>query len=109
MLSGNIAATLLKILWKNLYSVKCYAKSNLNVFVFTLSQWEIFSVAQFIFTSFYCSKGLKCHQKKVADDAFKFCCSFMKLNKTRYFMLIICCQIFFVQNENELNKTCHLL
>ena len=31
MLRGNIAATSLKILKKNLYSVKCYDKSNINV------------------------------------------------------------------------------
>ena len=40
MVRGNIAATLLKILWKNLYSVKCYDKLNRNVF--TLSLWENF-------------------------------------------------------------------
>ena len=40
MLRGNIDATSLKILWKNLYSVKCYDKSNMNVF--TLSLWENF-------------------------------------------------------------------
>ena len=40
MLRKNIAATSLKILWKNLYLVKCYDKSNMNVF--TLSLWEIF-------------------------------------------------------------------
>ena len=38
--SGNIAATSLKFLWKNLYSVKCYDKSNMDVF--TLSLWENF-------------------------------------------------------------------
>ena len=40
MLRGNIAATSLKMLLKNLYSVKCYDK--LNMYVFTLSQWENF-------------------------------------------------------------------
>ena len=40
MLRGNIAATSLIILWKNLFSVKCYDKSIMNVFA--LSLWEIF-------------------------------------------------------------------
>ena len=40
MLRGNIAATSLKILLKNLYSVKCYDKLNINVL--TLSLWENF-------------------------------------------------------------------
>ena len=40
MVRRNIAATLLKMLWKNLYSVKCYDKLNMNVF--TLSLWENF-------------------------------------------------------------------
>ena len=38
MLRGNIAATSLKMLLKNLYSVKCYDKLNINVL--TLSLWE---------------------------------------------------------------------
>ena len=40
MLRGNIAATSLKMLLKNLYSVKCYDKLNINVL--TLSLWENF-------------------------------------------------------------------
>ena len=40
MFRGTIAATSLKILWKNLYLVKCYDNSNMNVL--TLSIWEIF-------------------------------------------------------------------
>ena len=40
MVNGYIAATSLKILWKNLYLVKCYDKLILNVF--TLSLWENF-------------------------------------------------------------------
>ena len=40
MLRDNNAATSLKILSKNLYSVKYYNKSNMNVF--TLSLWENF-------------------------------------------------------------------
>ena len=40
MVRGNIAATSLKKLWVNLYSVKCYDKLNMNVF--TLSLWENF-------------------------------------------------------------------
>ena len=35
----NIAAAWLKILWRNLYSVKFYDKSNINVF--SLGLWEI--------------------------------------------------------------------
>ena len=38
MLRGNIASTSLKMLLKNLYSVKCYDKLNMNVL--TLSLWE---------------------------------------------------------------------
>ena len=38
MLRGNIAATLLKFSWENLYSVKGNDKSNMNVF--SLSIWE---------------------------------------------------------------------
>ena len=40
MFRGNIAATLLKIVVKNHYSVKCYDKSNMNVITCTLSLWE---------------------------------------------------------------------
>ena len=40
MLKGNIAATSLKMLLTNLYSVKCYDKLNINVL--TLSLWENF-------------------------------------------------------------------
>ena len=40
MLRGNIAATSLTILLENLYSVKCYDKSNMNVL--TLILWENF-------------------------------------------------------------------
>ena len=40
MLRGNIAATSLKMLLINLYSVKCYDKLNMNVL--TLSLWENF-------------------------------------------------------------------
>ena len=40
MVRGNIAATSLKMLRKNLYSVKCYDKLKMNVF--TLSLWENF-------------------------------------------------------------------
>ena len=50
MLRRNIAATLLKILWKNLHSVKCYDKSNMNVF--TLSQWENFRWGLIYFDQF---------------------------------------------------------
>ena len=36
MARGNIAATSLKILWKNINSVKCYDKLNMNVFTLSL-------------------------------------------------------------------------
>ena len=38
MLRGNIAATSLKILLENLVSVKCYDKSNMNAFTFSLRE-----------------------------------------------------------------------
>ena len=40
MLRGNIAATSLKCYGKNLYSVKCYEKLNMNIF--TLILWHNF-------------------------------------------------------------------
>ena len=40
MVRRNIAATSLKILWENLYLVKCYDKINMNIL--TLSLWENF-------------------------------------------------------------------
>ena len=51
MLRGNIAATSLKILWKNLYSVKCYDKSNINAFA--LSRWENFRRGLIYFASLF--------------------------------------------------------
>ena len=39
MVRENIAATSLKMLWKNFLSVKCYDKLNMNVF--TLNLWKI--------------------------------------------------------------------
>ena len=50
MLRGNIAAASLKILLKNLYSVKCYNKSNMNVFI--LSLWENFRWGLIYFDQF---------------------------------------------------------
>ena len=52
MLRCNIAATLLKTYWKNLYSVKCYVKSNMNVF--TLSLWENCGRGLIYFDQFIC-------------------------------------------------------
>ena len=40
MARRNIAVITLKVLCKNLYSIKCYDKLNMNVF--TLSLWENF-------------------------------------------------------------------
>ena len=51
MVRGNIAATSLKMLWKNLYSVKCYDKLNMNVF--TLCLWENFWTGLIYLTSLY--------------------------------------------------------
>ena len=56
MLRGNIAAPSLKILWKNLNSVKCYDKSNMNVF--TLSQCENFRWGLIYFDQFILPEGL---------------------------------------------------
>ena len=50
MLRRNIAAPSLKILWKNLNSVKFYDKSNMNVF--TLSQRENFRWGLIYFDQF---------------------------------------------------------
>ena len=57
MTRENIAATSLKMLWKNIYSVKCYDKLNMNVF--TLSLWENFwwgliYFDQFIYPGVFC-------------------------------------------------------
>ena len=53
MLRRNIAAPSLKILWKNLNSVKFYDKSNMNVF--SLSQWENFRWGLIYFDQFTCT------------------------------------------------------
>ena len=46
----NIASTSLKILLKNLYSVKCYDKSNMNVFTLWENfQWGLIYFDQFIY------------------------------------------------------------
>ena len=50
MLRGNIAATSLKMLLKNLYSVKCYHKLNMNGL--TLSLWENFCWGLIYFDQF---------------------------------------------------------
>ena len=50
MLRRNIDATSLKFLWKNLYSVKRYDKSNMTVF--TLSLWENFRWGLIYFDQF---------------------------------------------------------
>ena len=50
MLRGNIAATSLKMLLKNLYSVNCYNKLNMNVL--TLSLWENFCWGLIYFDQF---------------------------------------------------------
>ena len=50
MLRWHIAATLLKILSKNIYSVKCYDKSKMNVF--TSSLLENFPLGLIYFDQF---------------------------------------------------------
>ena len=63
MLRGNIAATSLKMLLKNLYSVKCYDKLNMNVLTLILLEnfwWGLIYFDQFIlFVSVFkmCSDG----------------------------------------------------
>ena len=52
MLRGNIAAASLKMLLKNLYSVKSYDKLNMNVL--TLSLWENFWWGLIYFDQFIC-------------------------------------------------------
>ena len=67
MLRGNIAATSLKMLLKNLYSVKCYDKLNINVL--TLSLWENFWWGLIYFDQFSytaCSGDIK--RKKEAEN-----------------------------------------
>ena len=56
MLRGNIAATSLKFLWNNLYSVKCYDKSNMGVF--KLSLWENFRWGLIYFDQFISTAGI---------------------------------------------------
>ena len=53
MFRGNIAATSLKIILKNLVSVKFYDKSNMNAF--TLSLWENIRWGLIYFDQFYFS------------------------------------------------------
>ena len=51
MLRGNIVATSLKILWKNLYLVKSCDKSNMNVFELSLREnfrWGLIYFDEFI-------------------------------------------------------------
>ena len=55
MLRGNIATTSLKMLLKNLYSVKCYDKLNMNVL--TLSLWENFWWGLIYFDQFMSGSG----------------------------------------------------
>ena len=50
MLSRNVAVTLLKMLCKKLYSVKCYGISNMNVFA--LGLWENLSWGLTFFDQF---------------------------------------------------------
>ena len=81
MLRGNIAATLLKMLLKNLYSEKCYDKLNINVL--TLSLWENFwwgliyfdqftkSISKIFILNFVCV--LTNERYKTYQTGFSFC------------------------------------
>ena len=68
MVRGNIAATFLKMLWKNLYSVKYNDKLNMNVF--TLSLWENFWWGLIYFDQFICH---------VICVSVKFVCLFLNI------------------------------
>ena len=62
MLRGNIAATLLKMLLKNLYSVRCYDKLNMNVLTFSLWEnfwWGLIYFDQFTYSSFVGNPEIK--------------------------------------------------
>ena len=63
MLRGNIAATSLKMLLKNLYTVKCYDKLNMNVL--TLSLWENFWWGLIYFDQFTSFTGKLPYEKTV--------------------------------------------
>ena len=67
MLRGNIAAPSLEILWKNLNSVKCYDKSNMNVF--TLSQCENFRRGLIYFDQFINLNTQK-YNRRMAENGF---------------------------------------
>ena len=66
MLRGNIAATSLKILWKNLFSVNCYDKLNTNVL--TLSIWENFRWGLIYFDQFSYKKEKNIGKENEHDD-----------------------------------------
>ena len=63
MVRRNITATTLKMLWKNLHSVKCYDKLNMNVF--TLSLWKNFWWGLIYFDQFMtlCHPNMHLHTK----------------------------------------------
>ena len=65
MLRGNIAATSLKMLLKNLYSVKCYDKINMNVE--TLSLWENFWWGLIYFDQFIKANSIYPKQQEQSD------------------------------------------
>ena len=61
MLGGNIAATSLKMLLKNLYSVKCYDKLNMKVLKLSLWEnfwWSLIYFDQFIYVVIYDTDSL---------------------------------------------------
>ena len=65
MLRGNIAASSLKMLLKNLYSVKCNDELNMNVL--TLSLWENFWWGLIYFDQFIYING-QCPIIKTCSD-----------------------------------------
>ena len=80
MLRGNIAATSLKMLLKNLYSVKCYDKLNMNVL--TLSLWENFWWGLIYFDQFI----------------FNVCKSYFRISAHIYFIFLCLERIFWNDN-----------
>ena len=58
VLRRNIAATWLKILCKNLYSVKRYDETNMKVFCISL--WEIICLGLTYFNEFYIPSDKRC-------------------------------------------------
>ena len=84
MLRRNIAAPSLKILWKNLNSVKFDDKSNMNVF--TLSQWENFRWGLIYFDQFIYFNIKGCGVSFInAPFGFVIVLSWLEMNRSLWF------------------------